>query len=986
MMFQFLCDLAFKGTVLLLAATIVSLALRKSSAAARHRLWGLTMLSLLGLPVLFLLMPTIWSLTIPADVTDYVPSAVTPAAFVSTSPQSALPIVPAASSASPVDDTLIESSDVNVITPTVSVGPNTGPSRSWQIRRADLVDRLLLVWVSGVTLFLLNLAVGTRRVARFNAVATPVTDSATQRIADELRQRLRIARSVELREHPDQFVPLTVGIFRPVVILPRQARGWTDRLKRMVLLHELAHVYRRDVAYQWLGRLACAVYWFHPLAWWGLRRLRQEREQACDDLVIHTGERASEYAEELVSVAKHFQGHRGLPCAVAMARSGNLEGRMRSLFDTDVVRSHAPLGRVVAAVLLIAVGLVSGAVAAVQLTVEPKATPGSGDSIEETAASLSQANAASDDGILSSLADQFGLWLDSFDEHRAAGSLQELVKVLDEDGQPVAGASVIPWGFGTSNGTGWGWFPGWPKEFVTDAEGHATIFVSAQQTASIPAPSGDFTFISYRVEHPDYAPAVRSSAPLNYGTPVVLKRGLTVLPRAINAKTNQLITSDLYANSSGYPNPQWILDAGQLRSSAMNPEDPAAGRYFRVIHAPPDAAESQMLFSDVVDASQLAATDNRAIFDLPLYPAVSLTGTLSANVPLPLNGKGFVIAVIASGPEYPSCVWQDVTPISDEGTFFFPALPRNSHVELIAVCDGWVSKPSTETLAAYDKIHQTTFATLASHSMVSSTPVRLETAPVTVTLDMVQTGSCEFRIVDEKGNPLDLATVQCMPNHATRLGSTLLGAGSRSIDWLRTPDTDAQFLHQKGMERFTRVTNAEGVALISDLPAGSQMVQVDFPGYSVNPDRRFGSGFSMAVVDVKAGVKTNAVLKLRRNSQSAMSERLTAADADGFQQFMLRIVGADGFPLPDARIKLVGQSITSPGEQQPWPADWPLEIPWRDSGVAFGQVRLPANVQPEDAAKFSVWLDVEHPGHVPLKNHERSITSGLPIRMQAVEK
>jgi beta-lactamase regulating signal transducer with metallopeptidase domain len=986
MMFQLLCDLAFKGTILLLAATIVSLALRKSSAAARHRLWGLTMMSLLGLPLLFLLMPTIWSLTIPADVTDYVPSALAPSAFVSTSPEDALPIVPAASSASPVDDVLIESSHVRVVRPAVSVGANTGPSRSWRIRRADLVAGLLLVWVSGVTVCLLNLAVGTRRVARFNAVATPVTDCATQRIADELRQRLGISRSVELREHPDQFVPLTVGIFRPVVILPRQARGWTDRLKRMVLLHELAHVYRRDVAYQWLGRLACAVYWFHPLAWWGLRRLRQEREQACDDLVIHSGERATEYAEELVSVARHFQGHRGLPCSVAMARSGNLEGRIRSLFNADVVRSHAPLGRVVAAVLLIAVGLVSGAVAAVRLAVDPKAMSGQSASVAGPAGSQFHATGSSEDGLFSGLASLTGNWWDSFGEYRAAGPLQTSINVIDEEGHPVAGARVIPWGFGTSNGTGWGWFPGWPTEFTTDGDGKATIFVAEKQTASVPSQSGNFTFISYRVEHPDYAPAVRASALLPDGTPVVLKKGLIILPRAINAETNQVIASDLFANSSGYPNPRWTLDNGQLRSSAMNPEDPAVGKYFRVIHAPLDAAESQMLFSDVVEASKLAATANRASFDLPLYPAVSLTGTLSGNVPLPLTGRRHVIAVIASGPEHPSCVWQDVTTISDEGTFLFPALPRNSHVELIAVCNGWVSKASTEMLTAYDEVHQTSFAKLGSQRMISSTPVRLETVPVTVTLDMVQTGSCEFRIEDEKGNPVDLATVQCMPNHVTRMGSTLLGAGGRSIDWLRTPTTDAQFLHQTGMERYTRVTNAEGVALISDLPAGSQMVQVDFPGYSVIPDRRFGSGFSMAVAEVSAGAKTTAVLKLRRNSKSAMSERLTVADADGFQQFMLRIVDADGVPLPDARITLAGQNITSSGEQQPWPADWPLDITWHDSGVAFGQVRLPADVQPEDAAEFRIWFDVEHPGHVPLKNHEHSITSGLPIRMQATEK
>jgi len=790
---------------------------------------------------------------------------------------------------------------------------------------------------------------------------------------------------VELREHPGQFVPLTLGVFRPVVVLPRQARDWTDRLKRMVLLHELAHVRRRDVAYQWLGRLACAFYWFHPLAWWGLRRLRQEREQACDDLVIHCGERATEYAEELLSVAKHFQTQRGLPCAVAMARNGNLEVRMRSLFDTDVVRSHAPLGRVVACVLLIAMGFVSVTVAAVRLAAEPQKPNGQGPASQEPVAPRSQASASNGEGFFAGLADQIGTFVDSFGEYRDGGPLEKSVKVIDEEGNPVAGAKVIPWGFGTSNGTGWSWFPGWPTEFTADAEGRATIFVSEELTASVPAQSGNFMSISFRVEHPDYAPAVRSSAPLEKERHIILKKGMIIVPRVINAVTNQSITSDLFANSSGYPNPKWTFEEGQLRSTAMNPTDPDVGQFFRVIHAPADSPESHILFSDVVDASTLEAKDGMAKFDVPLHPAVSLSGALSANVPLPLKKNGHVIATILSGSDHQSCVWQDVVPMSNDGTFSFPALPRNSHVELIAVCDGWVSKTSAETLTAYDQFHQTAFAKLASYHMVSSTPVRLETQSVAITLDMVPTGSCEFRVEDPDGNPVDLATVQCMPNHATRIGSTLLGAGGRSLDSLRNPAAQAEFRFQAGMERYTRVTNGQGVALISDLPAGSQMVQVDFSGYSIVPDPRYGGGISMAVAEVMEGTKTQATLKLRKDEISGNAVRLSPVDADGFRQFMVRIVDAEGVTLPDAKVSLLGQSITSPGERQPWPADWPPDVTFQDPGMAFGRVRLPLELLPEDAAKFSIWLEVEHPGHVPLKNHERLITSGLPIRMQAIE-
>ena len=75
-MFQLICDLTIKATILLLAATTINLTLRKSSAAARHRLWGLTMIGLLGMPLLPLLTPAIWSLTVPPDVAAFIPSVV----------------------------------------------------------------------------------------------------------------------------------------------------------------------------------------------------------------------------------------------------------------------------------------------------------------------------------------------------------------------------------------------------------------------------------------------------------------------------------------------------------------------------------------------------------------------------------------------------------------------------------------------------------------------------------------------------------------------------------------------------------------------------------------------------------------------------------------------------------------------------------------------------------------------------------------------
>lgn len=144
--------------------------------------------------------------------------------------------------------------------------------------------------------------------------------------------------------------PVVIGAFRPVIVLPMAARNWSEERLRTVLLHESAHVRRRDGLALLLAHLACALYWFQPLAWWALRALRRECELAADEDVIASGVRPSNYAEHLLAVAHGI----ALPAVgIAMAaRPTELARRITTL----VTRDHLPTPLTRGRALLLAAG------------------------------------------------------------------------------------------------------------------------------------------------------------------------------------------------------------------------------------------------------------------------------------------------------------------------------------------------------------------------------------------------------------------------------------------------------------------------------------------------------------------------------------------------------------------------------------------------------------------------------------------------------
>jgi beta-lactamase regulating signal transducer with metallopeptidase domain len=223
---------------------------------------------------------------------------------------------------------------------------------------------LLAIYVVGVFAVLVPTVIASVRIRRVIKRADPTDDDGWATALARAQRSLDMSRSVRLFMSADAVVPMTLGFVRPVIVLPSFAGEWDESQRRIVLMHELAHVRAGDWLFNLAGRITCALYWFHPGAWWVARRLREDCELACDDRVIQSGARRSEYAELLVAAVDNLRRSTMSPAgAVALAERGGLRTRLAAVLDAGhVTRPLANRWIVVAATTTLIVAAPTSAV------------------------------------------------------------------------------------------------------------------------------------------------------------------------------------------------------------------------------------------------------------------------------------------------------------------------------------------------------------------------------------------------------------------------------------------------------------------------------------------------------------------------------------------------------------------------------------------------------------------------------------------------
>jgi beta-lactamase regulating signal transducer with metallopeptidase domain/Leucine-rich repeat (LRR) protein len=339
---------AFLGaTLILLIAALANLALIRAGAALRHRIWSLAALSLLIFPVLGMILPKFHfdygRLFASSEVAQSETAQTKAAARTEPAGFGGMIYSP------PTGEGEYAIAQFAPMPPPISPVSNDPPAAeepASSLKLGELPWRkiLLSLWAAGIALGIVSYAkshLGARLLAKnsLSCVAVPWLET-----VNGIGKRLGLRTNVRIAFSRETASPLTLGWLKPTILLPAHCEGWPDAQRLAVLVHEMSHIARRDVFWQNIARAAGILYWFHPLMWLALWRMRVERELACDDAVINFGERPSNYASLLLEVAAAITGRtRKLHGGVAMACRSSVERRIASILNPD--QTHTPVGR-----------------------------------------------------------------------------------------------------------------------------------------------------------------------------------------------------------------------------------------------------------------------------------------------------------------------------------------------------------------------------------------------------------------------------------------------------------------------------------------------------------------------------------------------------------------------------------------------------------------------------------------------------------------
>lgn len=630
-------SILFKSSIIVFLAGIGTGFLKNRSARARNWIWRVAFCGLIGL-MLWQVSPSSWrerSLTLKIE-----PS-------LASIPQSA--VFPAGTSAPPE----MEVRQIKPTTTNVSaINPKVSSVNALKYSSAGMIERLLPFLLIGVSALLI-LVYAVRVVAgsiwlRRSANSAP-TD--VEAIASALGSKIQPLVFIS----PSITTPLLTGWFRPFIYLPESSRQWNDRKLRSVFQHEMAHWNRGDGWWQSVASIVTFLYWWNPLSWLSLRRLKAEAEEAADDVVVLNQEEPYLYAQSLVEIAAEPSVAIPQMAAIPILGESPLELRVRCILKTSFQRGK--LGAwgmgiltVLTAVMLICIGC------HVSANKEEKLDP------------------------------------------RNTGKLA--LKIMNEDDKPVEGVIVQPWDLmsekpkDASFPPSFTWeanTPNVPRIDVTTNEQGETDLVYPKILINGMPPESIITYFW----HPDYC-VQWANVYVNGKNPVLpirLYKGTTVTVDV--EPVDGVSFSEIQVQSFGQSTvPTYWSRVAEYRFVTHLKEQEFRKEKRLPIRVVAIAKDGRRYFSKTV--LQTLPKEGAVHLTFSIKPGRKVEGVLDSSVPRPIKNGMAAVRVLSGaegGPDDPECMnnWTASTAISKDGHFTFTDLPEGK-VALLAFSDGYASK------------------------------------------------------------------------------------------------------------------------------------------------------------------------------------------------------------------------------------------------------------------------------------------------------
>jgi len=329
-----LLSLSAKSIVVLSTAAFLDHFVRKATARLRHMLWCAALWSLLILPFFSGDLHLLRVPVLPSNLANNI------------------------SAQKPTSED--ESSGTITSTSEIARTASSQVDLSAPEQNFSFPSIIFSIWLLGVLLVVVRFVVGIAMVRSLVSRASELTGT-WSKLLSELSQHIGLKRPVRLLRSDRGVMPMTCGGLSATVLLPVGADEWSSDRRRVVLLHELIHIKRRDILTQTVAHLVCALYWFNPLVWLALKKMRTEQEWACDESVVATGVAAPDYAGHLMEIARAFRSNAMSTAATTgMAASTQLQDRLCAILSPG--HQHLWSVRTIAATAVMGFVLVSTAV------------------------------------------------------------------------------------------------------------------------------------------------------------------------------------------------------------------------------------------------------------------------------------------------------------------------------------------------------------------------------------------------------------------------------------------------------------------------------------------------------------------------------------------------------------------------------------------------------------------------------------------------